>query len=168
LRKTRDGLKIKNIMKFKDQDVQFMRMALAEARKAEVRGEVPVGAVVVREGRIIGRGRNSSITKNDPSGHAEILALRSAARKIGNYRLTGCSLYVTLEPCPMCLGAAVQARIERIIYGAPDPKGGAVRSVMRFPFNRLNHRPGIVSGVEAEACARVLKEFFAARRLAKK
>jgi tRNA(adenine34) deaminase len=159
---------MKHIMKIKDMDISFMRLALSEAAKAELRGEVPVGAVVVRDGLIIGRGWNSPIKKKDPSGHAEILAIRSAARKLGNYRLPGCTLYVTLEPCAMCLGAAVHARIERIVYGVPDPKGGAVRSIMRFPFKRLNHRPVIVSGVEAESCARILKEFFAGRRLAKK
>ena len=141
-----------------------MAKALAEARKASGRGEVPVGAVIVQEGKIVGRGHNRPISNIDPTAHAEILALRSASRKLGNYRLTGCDLYVTLEPCAMCLGAIVQARVRRLVYGAPDPKSGAVRSVMRFPFRKLNHRPAISSGVIAEQCATVLKAFFREKR----
>ncbi len=145
-------------------DIDFMSQALAEARKASDRGEVPVGAVVVKAGKIVGRGHNRPISKNDPTAHAEISALRSAARKLGNYRLTGCELYVTLEPCAMCLGAVVQARVDRLVFGAADPKSGAVRSVMRFPFAKLNHRPAIKAGILADACAAVLRSFFRERR----
>lgn len=145
-------------------DVFFMAKAIAEARKAAGRGEVPVGAVIVHEGRIVGRGHNRPVAKNDPTAHAEVLALRAAARRLGNYRLTDCDLYATLEPCAMCLGAVVQARVRRLVYGAPDPKSGAVRSVMRFPFRKLNHRPAISSGVMAEECASVIKAFFREKR----
>ncbi len=145
-------------------DVHFMGKAIAVARKALSRGEVPVGAVIVHEGKIIGRGHNRPVSKIDPTAHAEITALRSAARKLGNYRLVGCDLYVTLEPCAMCLGAIVQARIRRLIYGASDPKSGAVHSVMRFPFRKLNHRPAISSGVMADEGASILRSFFRAKR----
>jgi tRNA(adenine34) deaminase len=145
-------------------DNPFMKAALKEAVKAGDRGEVPVGAVVVRDGRIIARGSNRPIRTADPTAHAEIVALRRAARKTGNYRLPGCDLYVTVEPCAMCLGAIVQARIGRIVFGAPDPKAGAVSSVLKFPFARLNHRPAIQGGVLAEECGAVLRSFFRARR----
>ena len=145
-------------------DAEFMKIALAEARKASGRGEVPVGAVVVRDGVIVGRGRNRPISTKDPTAHAEVAAIRAAARRLANYRLTGCDLYVTLEPCAMCLGAVVQARIRRLIYGASDPKSGAVRSIMRFPFVKLNHRPAVSAGVMADECGEVLKEFFRKRR----
>ena len=145
-------------------DRYFMRRALAQAKKAADRGEVPVGAVVVKDGAIVGRGWNRPILKKDPTAHAEVVALRAAARRLGNYRLTGCDLYVTLEPCPMCLGAIVCARIKRIIFGASDPKSGAVRSVMQFPFQKLNSRPDIVAGVLADDCARLLRSFFGSRR----
>ena len=141
-----------------------MAKAIIEARKAAGRGEVPVGAVLVRSGTIVGRGHNRPISSKDPSAHAEIRALRAGARRLGNYRLTGCDLYVTLEPCAMCLGAVVQARIRRLVYGAADPKSGAVRSVMRFPFAKLNHRPGISAGLMADECAAVLKAFFREKR----
>jgi tRNA(adenine34) deaminase len=155
-------------MKDQDPDIPFMRLALKEAKGAEALGEVPVGAVVIRKGKVIGRGRNRPIAARDPSAHAEIQALRAAARKTGNYRLPDCDLYVTLEPCAMCLGALVQARIRRLVYGADDPKGGAVRSVMEFPFERLNHRPEIVRGVLADESSRRLKEFFIKRRKSRK
>lgn len=145
-------------------DAGFMRAALAEAEKAAVRGEVPVGAVVVRQGRIVARGANRPITSSDPTAHAEIVALRKAARKSGNYRLPDCDLYVTVEPCAMCLGAVVQARLRRVVYGAPDPKAGAVSSTMRFPFGRLNHRPEVLGGVLAGESAALLRGFFRARR----
>ncbi|MBM3296464.1 MAG: tRNA adenosine(34) deaminase TadA [Candidatus Aminicenantes bacterium] len=145
-------------------DEKWMRLALGEAEKAERRGEVPVGAVVVLEGKVIGRGHNRPIGANDPTAHAEILALRQAARRTGNYRLTGCALFVTLEPCAMCLGAAVLARVGRLVYGASDPKHGAVASLMRFPFDKMNHRPRIRAGVGAGECRRLLVEFFRARR----
>lgn len=143
---------------------RFMREALKEAGKARARGEVPVGAVVVVQGGIVARGSNRPVSTRDPSAHAEIVALRKAGRKLGNYRLSGCDLYVTLEPCAMCLGAAVQARIARLVYGASDPKSGAVHSIMEFPFDKLNHRPEIASGVLADACSAVLKEFFRKKR----
>jgi tRNA(adenine34) deaminase len=146
-------------------DGYFMSRALGLAKKAANRGEVPVGAVVVLDGEIVGRNHNRPISMNDPTAHAEILAVRSAARRIGNYRLAGCDLYVTLEPCAMCLGAILQARIRRLIYSAPDPKSGAVRSVMRFPFAKLNHRPLISAGLMADASASLLKAFFRERRL---
>jgi len=137
---------------------------MAQAKKAADRGEVPVGAVVVKDGTIIGCGWNRPISKKDPTAHAEVVALRAAARKLGNYRLTGCDLYVTLEPCPMCLGGVIQARVRRLVYGAPDPKSGAVRSIMQFPFQKLNYRPEIVAGVLADGCGRLLRDFFGSRR----
>ncbi len=145
-------------------DSWFMRAALREAAQAGDRGEVPVGAVVVKEGTIVARGSNSPVASSDPTAHAEIVALRRAARRAGNYRLTGCDLYVTVEPCAMCLGAAVQARVGRLVYGAPDPKAGAVRSIMVFPFDKSNHRPRILGGVLASECGRLLTDFFRARR----
>jgi tRNA(adenine34) deaminase len=145
-------------------DEKWMRRALAEAEKAGSRGEVPVGAVLVADGRILALGRNQAVRKSDPTAHAEIMAIRRAAAKQKNYRLADCDLYVTLEPCAMCLGAIVQARIRRLIFGAADPKAGAIRSVMRFPFARMNHRPEIQGGLLAEECGRVLKEFFRAKR----
>lgn len=145
-------------------DCFFMRAALREAIKAAARGEVPVGAVVVREGSIISRGSNRPVRSSDPTGHAEIVALRSAARKSGDYRLPGCDLYVTVEPCAMCVGALVQARIRRLIYGAPDPKAGAIRSLLAFPFEKANHRPEILEGVLAEECGGLIKDFFRGRR----
>jgi tRNA(adenine34) deaminase len=145
-------------------DTDFMKLALAEAAKAAASGEVPVGAVIVRDGKAIARGSNRPIRSSDPTAHAEIVALRRAARKTGNYRLPGCDLYVTVEPCAMCLGAIVQARVRRLVYGAPDPKAGAVASVIKFPFAELNHRPEIVDGVLAEESAALLRAFFRARR----
>jgi tRNA(adenine34) deaminase len=141
-----------------------MRSALREAAKAAGRGEVPVGAVVVKDGRIMARGSNRPLASSDPTAHAEIVALRRAAKKAGNYRLADCELYVTVEPCAMCLGAVVQARVRRLVYGAADPKAGAAGSVMDFPFDRLNHRPEIVAGVLAGESAALLKAFFKARR----
>lgn len=145
-------------------DTGFMELALAEAAKAAACGEVPVGAVVARDGKVLARGSNRPIRSSDPTAHAEIVALRRAARKAGNYRLPDCDLYVTVEPCAMCLGAIVQARVRRLIYGAPDPKAGAVASVMTFPFADLNHRPEIVAGVLAAESASRLRAFFRARR----
>jgi tRNA(adenine34) deaminase len=145
-------------------DERFMRSALLEAVRAGERGEVPVGAVVVRDGRIIARGSNRPVSTSDPTAHAEVVALRRAARRTGNYRLPGCELYVTVEPCPMCLGAVVHSRVRRLVYGAAEPKSGAVRSAMAFPFGKMNHRPEIAGGVLAEECGRVLREFFGGRR----
>jgi tRNA(adenine34) deaminase len=145
-------------------DTKFMRQALAEARKAAAAGEVPVGAVVVRDGRVVARGANRPVRDSDPTAHAEITALRRAAKKAANYRLPDCDLYVTLEPCAMCLGAAVQARVRRVVYGAPDPKAGAVVSTMTFPFDRLNHRPEVTGGVLSGESGALLRDFFRARR----
>jgi tRNA(adenine34) deaminase len=147
-------------------DVVIMKKALQEAAKAATAGEVPIGAVVVREGRVIARGSNRPVKSSDPTAHAEIVALRKAAGKAGNYRLPDCDLYVTVEPCAMCLGALVQARIRRLVFGALDLKAGAVCSIMKFPFERANHRPEIVGGILADECAKLLRDFFRARRKA--
>lgn len=143
-----------------------MSEALAEARLAAQQGEVPVGAIVVAPaGLIIGRGHNQPIARCDPSAHAEILALRQAAANLGNYRLPGCSVYVTIEPCIMCLGALLQARIRRLVFGAADPKGGACVSLYRLPEDpRLNHRLEVVGGVAAAPCRALLQDFFRQRR----
>lgn len=142
-----------------------MWLALEEARQAAQAGEVPVGAVVVLGDEVIGRGSNRGITENDPTAHAEIVALRAAACHLANYRLAGCALYVTVEPCAMCAGAAVLARIERLVYGCDDPKAGAVRSLFRIADDsRLNHRMEIASGVLAEECGSLLRSFFQAKR----
>ncbi len=143
-----------------------MRAALREARKAGLAGEVPVGAVIVGPGgEILARASNRSVSSSDPAGHAEILALRKAARKIGNYRLPGCRLVVTLEPCPMCAGAAWSARIDRLVFGATDPKAGAAGTLYNFAADpRLNHEIPITSGVRAQECADLLTTFFRSRR----
>ena len=142
-----------------------MRAALALAEQAWSAGEVPVGAVVVRDGAVIGSGFNSPIGRHDPSAHAEILALRAAAAALGNYRLSGCMLYVTLEPCVMCSGAILHARIGRLVYGAPDPKAGACGSVLNlFADGKLNHHAAVEGGMLAEECGRLLKGFFQVRR----
>lgn len=148
-----------------ERDLNFMRAAIAEAQSAGERGEVPIGAVIVMEGEILARAGNRTITHCDPTAHAEIVALREAAQRAGNYRLPGATLYVTIEPCAMCAGAMIQARITRLVYGADDPKGGAVRtsfSVLDHPA--LNHRVEVTPGVLAEESAEVLRAFFAARR----
>jgi len=147
------------------EDARYMALALEEARRAESEGEVPIGAVVLLDGRIIGRGRNRVIADSDPTAHAEMLALREAATEMGNYRLTGAALYVTLEPCPMCCGAAVNARVARVIYGATDPKAGAAQSLYRLlEDRRLNHRAAVTAGVLGEECGAILSEFFHKRR----
>jgi tRNA(adenine34) deaminase len=148
-------------------DVYFMKKALKEARRAALRGEVPVGAVLVNGSRVIARGYNQPIKKNDPTAHAEIIAIRKAARKTGNYRLAGLTLYVTVEPCPMCLGAIVQARIKRLVYGTGDPKSGAVVSRLKFDLEKANHQPQISAGVCQQECRRLLKDFFGEKRLIK-
>ena len=146
-------------------DEAWMEEALALARDAAARGEVPVGALVVRDDAILGRGGNAPISHADPTAHAEIAALRDAARAAGNYRLPGCDLYVTLEPCAMCAGAIFHARIARVVYGARDPKGGACGSVVDlFGERRINHHATATGGVRADECGRLLSEFFAARR----
>jgi len=146
-------------------DESFMGLALDLAREAGAAGEVPVGALVVRDGEIVGRGFNRPIGRHDPTAHAEIMALRDAAQSLGNYRLPGCTLYVTLEPCAMCAGAIMHARIDRVVFGARDPKTGAAGSVIDlFAEARLNHHTTIVGEVMAEACGSLLSGFFAARR----
>ena len=143
----------------------FMKLALEQAQHAWDLGEVPVGAVVVKDGVVLATGYNQPIGKHDPTAHAEIVALRAAAEVLGNYRLPGCELYVTLEPCVMCSGAMMHARVAKIVYGAPDPKTGACGSVVNlFEQEQLNHHAQVTGGVQADACADLLKRFFAARR----
>jgi len=142
-----------------------MLAALEQAREAQAAGEVPVGAVVVKDGEIIGAGFNAPISGHDPSAHAEMQALRAAGKALGNYRLPGCVLYVTLEPCVMCVGAILHARIERLVYGAADLKTGACGSVIDlFSEPKLNHHATVTPGVMAEECGALLREFFAAKR----
>ncbi len=147
-------------------DVEFMPIALEEARAAAKAGEVPIGAVLVRDdGEILARGNNRTIRDCDPTAHAEVVVLREAARAIGNYRLTDTTLYVTIEPCSMCAGAIIQARVPRVVYGCDDPKGGAVRSCFEILSHpRLNHQVEITSGILATECAAVIRSFFADRR----
>jgi tRNA(adenine34) deaminase len=142
----------------------FMELALAQAQLAGAAGEVPVGAVVVLDGAVVGRGYNRPIGTSDPTAHAEVLALRDAGRAAGNYRLPGGTLYVTVEPCLMCVGAIVHARISRVVYGVSDPKGGAVRSVLEVDRLPLNHRFEAVEGVLGEECRALLQAFFRERR----
>ena len=162
-------------------DESMMQAALELARQAEVSGEVPVGAVVVLGGEIVGRGFNAPISRHDPSAHAEMMALRDAARRLGNYRLVGCELFVTLEPCLMCAGAIMHARIARVVYGARDPKTGACGSVLnafgelsslladpQSEVTRLNHHAEVVGGVLSEECGLMLSSFFAKRRAQQK
>jgi tRNA(adenine34) deaminase len=146
-------------------DKDFMGLALDLAREAGAAGEVPVGALVVLEGEIVGRGCNQPIGRSDPTAHAEIMALRDAAAQLGNYRLPGCSLYVTLEPCAMCAGAIMHARIARVVFGARDPKTGVAGSVIDlFGEERLNHHAEVIGGVLEAECGGLLSAFFAARR----
>jgi tRNA(adenine34) deaminase len=146
-------------------DVQFMQEALAEARSAATAGEVPIGAVLVHDGKILARAGNRTIRDCDPTAHAEIVSLREAARLLGNYRLANTALYVTIEPCSMCAGAIIQARIPRLVYGADDPKGGAVRSCFEIlSHSHLNHQVEVTPGVLAADCAAIIQSFFAARR----
>jgi tRNA(adenine34) deaminase len=142
-----------------------MEEAMGLARLAQEQGEIPVGAIVVKDGAIVGRGGNAPISANDPTAHAEIAALRDAARALGNYRLPECDLYVTLEPCAMCAGAILHARIRRLVFGASDPKTGACGGVIDlFAERRLNHHTTVTGGISGEACGRLLSDFFAARR----
>jgi tRNA(adenine34) deaminase len=148
-----------------DSDLQFMKMALDEAQMAAEAGEVPIGAVVARDQQIIARAGNRTIRDCDPTAHAEMIVLREASRIARNYRLAGMALYVTVEPCSMCAGAMIQARISRLVYGCDDPKGGAVRSCFDILSNpRLNHRVEVTSGILANESAAILQSFFAARR----
>jgi tRNA(Arg) A34 adenosine deaminase TadA len=146
-------------------DIQYMREALAEARSAAAAGEVPIGAVLVHDGKILARSGNRTIRDCDPTAHAEVVALREAAHHLGNYRLASTTLYVTIEPCSMCSGAILQARVPRLVYGADDPKGGAVRSCFKILSHlRLNHQVEVTPGVLAAECAAIIQSFFAARR----
>jgi len=148
-----------------DADIELMEQALEEARACAAAGEVPVGALLVHEGQIIARSGNRTIRDCDPTAHAEMVVLREGSRKLGNYRLAGTTLYVTVEPCSMCAGGLIQARVPRLVYGCDDPKGGAVRScfaMLNHP--RLNHRVEVTAGILANECAAILQSFFAARR----
>lgn len=147
------------------QDIEYMRLAISQAKLAEAAGEVPVGAVVILDGAVIGAGHNGPIGNHDPSSHAELSAIRSAAKHLKNYRMPGASLYVTLEPCLMCSGAIMHARISRLIYGAKDSKTGCVHSVLKvFDNKQLNHHAEIKGGVLSEECSEILKDFFRGRR----
>ena len=146
-------------------DIQFMQQALEQAKLAALAGEVPVGAVLVRDGEVLSRAFNRPISNHDPSAHAEMLALRAAAHQDGNYRLPGTTLYVTLEPCVMCAGALMHARVERVVYGAPDPKTGSAGSALDvFSVKQINHQTRIEGGLMSEECGQVLKDFFKERR----
>jgi len=143
----------------------YMGLALAEAQKAQAAGEVPVGAVIVSEGNVIGKGFNRPISGNDPTAHAEIVALRDAAQHRQNYRLSNATLYCTVEPCMMCAGAIIHARIARVVFGTPDPKAGAAGSIYNVLTDpRLNHRVEVLSGIREDECAALLRQFFSARR----
>ena len=147
-------------------DTEYMQHALALAHQAALKGEVPVGAIIVKDGEIIGRGSNAPIGLHDPTAHAEINAMREAAQYLGNYRLVDCTLYVTLEPCAMCSGAMQHARIEKLVYGASDPKTGACGSVINLMAEpKLNHHTEVVGGILAEECGALLTAFFKQRRL---
>lgn len=149
-------------------DTEFMQVALTLATEAGIKGEVPVGAIIVKDGVIIGRGSNAPISQHDPSAHAEIQAMRDAAKNIGNYRLVDCTLYVTLEPCAMCTGAVQHARIARLVFGASDPKTGACGSVINLMAEpKLNHHTEVTGGIMAQECGGLLSGFFASRRKAK-
>jgi len=146
-------------------DQHWMALALRQAARAGAAGEVPVGAVVVRDGHVLARSRNASISTHDPSGHAEVRALRAAGRRAGNYRLPGAVLYVTVEPCAMCMGAAIQARVARLVYGCADPKAGAAGSLFDLTNDRrLNHRMAVTAGVNAQDARELLQRFFRDRR----
>jgi len=149
----------------KEKDEQWMNAALAEAAAAQEAGEVPVGAVIVRNGRIIARGQNRNVRDHDPSAHAEIVVMREAGQVLGNHRLEECELFVLIEPCAMCAGAMVHARLKRLIYGAKDPKAGAVESLIRvLNHPKLNHQMEITAGVLEEQCSEILRNFFRAKR----
>jgi tRNA(adenine34) deaminase len=151
--------------RFFTRDEYFMRLALREAERALEHEDVPIGAVVVRDGEVIGVGHNERELRQDPTAHAEILALRQAAAAVGSWRVLDATMYVTLEPCAMCAGAIVLARLPLVVYGCTDPKAGAAGSVLDvLAEERLNHRPEVIGGVRAEQCAALLREFFAARR----
>jgi tRNA(adenine34) deaminase len=146
--------------------IEFMKIAITEAEKAQKKGEVPIGALLVANNEnVLATGHNQTITLNDPTAHAEILVLRSAAAKVRNYRLLNTTLYVTVEPCPMCMGAAIHARISRVVFGAPDPRWGAVGSLYNFADDsRFNHQPQVVEGVCEADCKRLMQDFFRQKR----
>jgi len=146
-------------------DTGFMELALAQARAAAEAGEVPVGAVIVKDGEVVAEGQNRNLRDHDPTAHAEIVALRQAASRLGNHRLGGCVMFATIEPCAMCAGAMIHARLARLVYGASDPKAGAAGSVLEvLNHPRLNHRMEVTSGVLGERCSEILREFFQSRR----
>lgn len=150
---------------YEESDERLMDLALEEARKAQAAGEVPVGAIVVSDGAIVGRGFNRPISSKDPTAHAEMIALRNAAQQIGNYRLSGVTMYCTVEPCMMCAGAMIHARIARLVYGAPDPKAGSAGSLYNVLTDpRLNHRVEVLPGIRGAECASLLRDFFSQRR----
>ncbi len=152
-----------------DDDKRFMREALKLARRAEAHGEVPVGAIVVRDGEIVAEGLNRRESWQDPTAHAELVAMRRAAEELGSWRLEDCTVYVTLEPCPMCAGTLVNARVDRVVYGADDPKAGAVRSLFALAEDpRLNHRLEVRAGVLGEECGEILTQFFRSIRRRRK
>jgi tRNA(adenine34) deaminase len=147
-------------------DAQYMDLALAEAEKAEAAGEVPVGAVIVFEDKVVARGFNQPISTHDATAHAEIIALREAGRALGNYRMSGATIYCTVEPCMMCAGAMIHARITRLVFGTPDPKAGSAGSIYNVLTDpRLNHRVDVVTGVREDECVALLRNFFAKRRV---
>jgi tRNA(adenine34) deaminase len=150
-------------------DEDYMQIAITLAKQAGANGEVPVGAIVIKNGKIIGRGFNQPISTHDPSAHAEMVALRDAAQFLGNYRLVDCELFVTLEPCVMCMGAMFHARVARVIFGASDPKTGACGSVIDLPsLGKLNHHAQITTNICGDECGKILSDFFKARRLSKR
>lgn len=146
-------------------DAAWMQLALEQARLAAQAGEVPVGSLVIKDGEIVALGRNRNLLDNDPTAHAEIIALRQAAARLGNHRLIGCTLYTTIEPCSMCAGALIHARISRLVYGASDPKAGAAGSVLQvLNHPQLNHKMEVTSGVLADQCSAILQDFFRQKR----
>lgn len=146
-------------------DAAWMELALEQARMAEAAGEVPVGALVIKDGEIIGRGHNRNLLDNDPTAHAEIVALRQAAAHLGNHRLTGCAIYATIEPCSMCAGALIHARISRLVYGASDVKAGAAGSALQvLNHPRLNHKMEVTAGILGDRCSEMLQDFFRRKR----
>src|SRR5215475_8556487 len=154
----------RELMRVKD-DAAWMRLALEEARLAAEAGEVPVGALVIKDGEIVGRGHNRNLLDHDPTAHAEIVALRNAAEHLGNHRLSGCTVYATIEPCSMCAGALIHARVSRLVYGASDPKAGAAGSALQvLNHPNLNHTMEVTAGVMALECSEVLQEFFRSKR----
>jgi tRNA(adenine34) deaminase len=157
----------KNIVEMRSQDdAAWMELALGQARLAAEAGEVPVGALVIRDGEIVGQGHNRNLLDHDPTAHAEIVVLRQAARLLGNHRLAGCTVYATIEPCSMCAGALIHARVSRLVYGASDPKAGAAGSVLKvLNHPDLNHTMEVTSGILSDRCSEILQEFFRRKRL---